>query len=403
MEEIRKLLSAEQHAVVTAPIEKARTLPREAFFSRSFYEAEVELIYSRHWVGVLFDFDAPEPGDVLPFELCGIPLVAVRGPDRKLRVFHNIVAYDGCLAVMEPATGLERIETPYHGWVYDLYGKLSAIPFWDGTREGNLESVSKLETDLVAVGCETFLHTVFVNLADAPDPFEDFVAPLRRQFDEYDLEGATPALDEHGNVICPGAPLATNWKTIYENACLNVLHENFVHALYRVSPLHPRVDESGNKTFFEIIDGDLLGLGFHYDDFTETYGELGADALHLGRGDSPPDKASFSTLYPNLYFANAPEYIEIGIVLPDGPERVYDRRIYLMQRDAATDPASGRQRRELVEMYAQAGEEDGAICEAVQKARRSPVYSQRFYSPLWDELHYRFTQLVVRDLSEAGS
>ena len=51
-------------------------------------------------------------------------------------------------------------------------------------------------------------------------------------------------------------------------------------------------------------------------------------------------------------------------------------------------------------MYAVAGEEDGAICEAVQKARRSPVYFQRFYSPFWDELHYRFTQLVVRDLCQ---
>jgi phenylpropionate dioxygenase-like ring-hydroxylating dioxygenase large terminal subunit len=400
MEEPRKALSAEQYALVTAPIEKARTLPREAFFSRSFFEIEVERIYARRWVGVLFEFEVAEPGDVLPFELCGIPLVAVRGPDRKLRVFHNIVPYDGCLAVMEAASGVQRIETPYHGWVYDLYGRLSAIPFWDGTREGNLESVRKLETDLVAVACESFLHTVFVNLAEAPEPFEDFVAPLHRQFDEYDLEGATPAVDEHEHVICPETSVATNWKTYYENACLNVLHESFVHALYRASPLHPRVDESGKKTFFEIIDGDLLGLGFHYDDFTETYGDLGSDGRHLGRGEAPPDKASFSTLYPNLYFANAPEYIEISVALPDGPECTRDRRIYLMQKDAATEPASGRQRRELVEMYAGAGAEDGAICEAVQKARRSPVYSQRFYSPFWDELHYRFTRLVVRDLSD---
>lgn len=398
MGETRNVLSAEQHALVTAPIEKARTLPREAFFSRSFYEAEVERIYSRRWVGVLFEFEVAEPGDVLPFELCGIPLVALRGPDRELRVFHNIVPYDGCLAVMEAASGLEQIKTPYHGWVYDLYGRLIAIPFWDGTREGNLESVRKLETDLVAVACECFLHTVFVNLSDRAEPFENFVAPLKRQFDEYDLEGATPALDERGLVICPRTSVATNWKTYCENACLNVLHENFVHGLYRDSPLHPRVDESGKKTFFEIIDGDLLGLGFRYDDFKETYGELGPEGLHLGHGESPPEKASFSTLFPNLYFANAPEYIEIGIAFPDGPERTRDRRIYLMQKDAATDPGSGRERRELVEMYGQAGDEDGAICEAVQKARRSPVYSQRFYSPFWDELHYRFTQLVVRDL-----
>jgi hypothetical protein len=199
-------------------------------------------------------------------------------------------------------------------------------------------------------------------------------------------------------VICEHSSIATNWKTYYENACLNVLHENFVHAAYRASPLHPRVDASGNKTFFEIIDGDLLGLGFRYSDFIETYGELDPEMPHLGRGPAPPTKASFSTLFPNFYFANAPEYIEVGLALAIGPELTRDRRIYLMQKDAATDPASGRERRELVEMYRAASLEDAKICEAVQKARRSPVYSQRFYSPFWDELHYQFTQLVVRDL-----
>ena len=126
MGETRNVLSAEQYALVTAPIETARTLPREAFFSRSFYEAEVERIYARRWVGVLFEFEVAEPGDALPFECCGIPLVAVRGSDRKLRVFHNIVPYDGCLAVMEAARGLEQIETPYHGWVYDLFRLVAA-------------------------------------------------------------------------------------------------------------------------------------------------------------------------------------------------------------------------------------------------------------------------------------
>jgi choline monooxygenase len=398
MDETRKVLSTKEHALVTAPIEEARTLPREAFFSLSFYEAEVARIYSRRWVAVLLDFDVPEPGDALPFELCGIPLFALRGPDRKLRVFHNIVPYDGCLAVMKAESFLEKIETPYHGWVYDLYGRLIAAPFWDGTRDGPVESLNGREVNLAPVACGSFLHTLFINLSEQATPFEDFLAPLKRQFDEYDFEHATPALDEHGQVICAESCVATNWKTYYENACINVLHENFVHGVYRASSLHPRVDASGKKTFFEIIDGDLLGLGFHYDDFKETYGEIQPEALHLGHGESPPQKASFSTLYPNLYFANAPEYIEIGLALPDGPERTRDRRIYLLQKDAATDLDSGLERRELVALYGEAAEEDAAICEAIQKARRSPAYSQRFYSPFWDELHYRFTQLVIRDL-----
>ena len=399
MADTHDLLSAAQLALLTAPIEKARTLSREAFLSPAFYEAEVERIYSRRWVGVLFEFEIAEPGDVLPFELCGMPLVAVRGHDQELRVFHNIVPYDGCLAVLEPASSVTQLTTPYHGWVYDLQGRLVAIPFWDGTRKGNLESVTDLETDLVSVACRSFLHTIFVNLAEQPESFENLIAPIKRQFDEYDFDNATPALDEHGQVICMQAEITTNWKTYYENACLNVLHENFVHALYRASPLHPRVDASGKKTFFEIIDGNLLGLGYRFSEFAETYGEAGTDSGHLGFGDSVPEKSSFSTLFPNLYLSNAPGFIEVGLALPDGPGRTRDRRIYLLEKQAATHPESGKERRQIVEGFAGAGAEDSAICEAVQKARRSPVYSQRFYSPFWDKLHYEFTQLVVRELS----
>ena len=61
MGETRKILTAEQRALITAPIDRARTLPREAFFSPAFFEAEIERIYARRWVGVLFEFEIADP------------------------------------------------------------------------------------------------------------------------------------------------------------------------------------------------------------------------------------------------------------------------------------------------------------------------------------------------------
>ena len=139
-----RLISRDQLSRINAPIEEARTLPAEAYSGKDFHDAEREHIFSKHWVSVLFDFDVAEPGQALPFELCGMPLLAVRGQDGKLRVFHNVVPYDGCLAVLAPAHGLERIETPFHGWVYDLRGKLLATPYWDGSPEGDLKSLARI-------------------------------------------------------------------------------------------------------------------------------------------------------------------------------------------------------------------------------------------------------------------
>lgn len=45
--------------------------------------------------------------------------------------------------------------------------------------------------------------------------------------------------------------------------------------------------------------------------------------------------------------------------------------------------------------------EDQIAIEAIQSARRSPVWQQHYYAPFWDRLHHRFNQLVVADMERA--
>ena len=185
----RGVLTAEQVSAINAPIEMARSLPAVSYQSQEFFDAERERIFSRHWVSVLFDFDVADPGQALPFELCGMPLLAVRDQQGILRVFHNVVPYDGCLAVIEPAMGLNEITTPYHGWIYGLDGKLRAAPFWDGTSRDALHKVkwykdwwSSLKKVLELVSIDSYRH-VWKEAASEEDMnaavFEDVPPPLR--------------------------------------------------------------------------------------------------------------------------------------------------------------------------------------------------------------------------------
>lgn len=373
-------------------------MPAEAYSGKDFHDAEREHIFSKHWVSVLFDFDVAEPGQALPFELCGMPLLAVRGQDGRLRVFHNVVPYDGCLAVLAPAHGLERIETPFHGWVYDLRGKLLATPYWDGSPEGDLKPLARFDTDLVEVHCETFLHTVFVNLSREPEPFQDHVAPIARQFSDYDFDKVAVATDISGRPIVPKAVTNCNWKIFFDIDGPNVLHEHFVHSDYRESPLHPRVSAIGEKTYREIVDGYLIGLGFEYGDFVETYGELDPTEPHLGREGKMPDQAAYVDLYPAMSFSIAPNHIEIGINLPDGADKTVDRRMYLLPASAVTDE-NAASREKVYGFFSKVAAEDNAISEAVQKAARSPVYTERFFSPFWDRMRHQFHKWVAADLT----
>ena len=74
----------------------------------------------------------PEPGDYFAFDDTGVPILIVRQPDRSLRAFVNICSHRGA-PLNECDHGKARkgrlFSCPYHGWSYDLQGKLVGVPF----------------------------------------------------------------------------------------------------------------------------------------------------------------------------------------------------------------------------------------------------------------------------------
>jgi len=394
---INDLLSSEEISSIRLPIESALTLPASAFTDDRFYQLEIENIYKKHWIAAQFESEIGSPGDIKPFDVCDIPLLAVRGQDGKLRVFHNICPYDGCLAAIDPAQGLQEIVTPYHGWTYDLEGKLIKTPYWDGSEEGNLDALAGKQVDLIPVNCETFLNTLFINLSDQPEPFAQYIAPLFRAMDEYDLAGSKPGLDKNGNVYTSIACVNTNWKTFFENACINVLHENFVHAVYNASPEVPRIKSDGISSFNNIIDEKFMALGYNRLDFQNTYPPV--EAPHMGKDPAKePEGETFGTLYPNFYISASSQFIETAIVLPKGPGVAESNVCYHFQADVAVAEEAVEERRGVADGFYGAFMEDARIAEAVQKARKSPVYSQHFYAPFWDAMHHYFSNMILDDL-----
>lgn len=394
--ELSDFLTTEHIESVRAPIETARTLPNFAYLCPDFHELEIEKIFLRNWAAACFTFDVADIGDVFPMHYCGMPIVAVRDSGATVRVFHNVSPYDGCPLVLRPQSGLKKLVSPYHGWEYGLDGQLLAAPYWDGTVKGNLSALANKHADMVEIPCATFMNMIFINLSEQPSDFESHIAPIKRQFSEYALDNLEPGLDASGQPIITEHERKCNWKTFYENSALNVLHENFVHDLYMMSPEVPRIKEDGVATFQNIIDDGLLALGFDAADFEATYPAF--NIPHIGSGTNAPSKECFGTHYPNFYLSVAPTHIEISAVLPDGPARVTERQAILYHPTVAVDPKFLKLRHMLAAIFDGASTEDGAICEAVQSARKSPVFDQKFYSPFWDQLHYRVNNMILDDL-----
>lgn len=74
----------------------------------------------------------PNPGDFYAFDDTGIPILIVRNAKGDLNAFVNICSHRGA-PLAECASGQARrgkmFSCPYHGWSYDLDGKLIGIPF----------------------------------------------------------------------------------------------------------------------------------------------------------------------------------------------------------------------------------------------------------------------------------
>ena len=114
------------------PIGEASGLPNRCYTDSAHFGRETALLFDRGWTCVGFGKDVPEPGDALPIEHLGRPLLALRGKDGAVRVFHNVCSHRGMVLVSEPTRIRSVIRCPYHSWCYGMDGALKATPHVGG-------------------------------------------------------------------------------------------------------------------------------------------------------------------------------------------------------------------------------------------------------------------------------
>lgn len=395
---IATLVSQRERDAVMAPIDAAMTLPAQAFASDAWLALEIERIFMRRWTAVLFESAVPGPGDVHPFILFGMPLVAIRGEDRTLRMFHNICPYDGCPVVRKKSSGLKHLEVFYHGWRYDLAGRLIAAPYWDGNPECGPEGLGGRDGDLVEIASEVRFGVLFIDLGGKAEPVDDWLKPWVDEVStHFAIDNLVPARDASGAPMIEERTVAANWKTYQENASINLLHEAFTHAIYQKSPEVPRVEDDGAQAFELYMQDCFIAFSHSRSDTDETY-----DKIALPSAGHDPEKQPalgyFSTLYPNLNVPLLDAMIKINIAIPVSPgeTRLMHLRFY---RPEALEAENFLAEEDAVQkVFDIIHAEDQVAIEAVQQARASPVWRQHYYAPFWDALHHRFNQLVMADI-----
>ena len=83
------------------------------------------------------------PGSVMRFDATGLPLLVVRDGAGKLHGLVNVCRHRGMRLVEERACSRRTLSCPYHGWTYELDGRLRNIPL-----EETFEGIERADFDL---------------------------------------------------------------------------------------------------------------------------------------------------------------------------------------------------------------------------------------------------------------
>ncbi len=395
---LERFLAPDELAALRAPIGAASPFPNIAYTSPDYFDLEVERVFARNWVAVGYAPAVPRPGDVQPLYIFGFPILILRDDEGVVRVFHNIGAHDGCPVVEARASGLQQLVGPYHGWIYDLKGRLIDAPYWDGHQRADLSELRRRGVDLKEIRSAVWCGIVFINLSGGARPLEEFLAPLIEFYADYDFAALAMAFDSPDGDGIHRFRARANWKTLWENYAPDVYHEGFVHAMYRASDHVPRVDKEGRKTYREVNDRGLVGLAFETEAVPSTYPAVRLPSIRHKSSGQPVATSSIFNMYPNLAFLVFPSRVRASILIPNGPDDCEWLLATFYADGAATDPACRKDRDATLAASTVARLEDDRVCEAVQRARRSPVFRQRFYSPFWEDMLYSFNRRVLDDL-----
>jgi choline monooxygenase len=368
---------------LSRPLVEARGLPAEAYTSEAVFQHETDRLFRKGWLSVAFNHDVPKAGDALPLTVAGVELIILRDRDGNVRAFHNVCRHRASTILQEPARGLSVLRCPYHAWTYELDGQFRGAPFFDGTGSGRPRGKG---TGLAEISCGVWQDLIFVNLTGDAPPLDDYVAPLAKRWQRYDLDAFE--VHAHGERV-----IEANWKVVMEGL-LEVYHEAFVH-----DALGVRVGPDGKPTWRDVMAGDVMGFeGILPDDDDSAVSPL---PRVPGMPETGPASSDIFLLFPATSINVMDTHIVRTIWTPVSVSQTRWRSCWYFAPEVQKDKNLRKLADEIVAFWHEVRQEDLAAVLAVQKGLSSfeVAPTEIRFSPFWEEIVRHFQRHVAERLA----
>jgi choline monooxygenase len=351
-------------------LERAHTIPSSWYHDPDIHDAERRAVFGNTWQAAGRVDQVAAPGGFFTADLAGEPILVVRDEAGVLRAFYNVCRHRAARVVAEAEGQMKKLRCRYHGWTYDLAGRLRGTPEFDGVADFCRE-----DNGLPQVAVATWGPLVWVHLGLSPPALGEFLAPLPERTDDLNLEALRFVQRREYRLAC-------NWK---------VFVDNFLDGGYHVNTVHPR------------LAGVLDYSGYR----TEVFGSTSVQISPIKKPNDPDDVAKVRSgdaayywwAYPNFMMNLYQGVMDTNLVLPLGPDAC---RVVFDFYFADTE---GEERQRFIAQSTAVGHqiqlEDVGICEEVQRGLASRSYDTGRFSVRREAGGYHFHRLLASSL-QAG-
>ena len=110
------------------PLDEASLAPGFLYRATVVYAREVERLFMKNWLFVGREEELARPGDYLTHRIAGEPIVVARAAEGTLHAYYNMCVHRG-VEVAQGCGNAKVFKCPYHGWTYDLAGRLTGAGY----------------------------------------------------------------------------------------------------------------------------------------------------------------------------------------------------------------------------------------------------------------------------------
>lgn len=351
------------------PLSQASTIPAQWYFDPEIAQAEHRSVFTDSWMAIGRSEVLSEPGHFLTAEIAGKPLLACRDEEGGLRAFYNVCRHRAARVAVEDQGCASRFRCPYHGWTYDLQGRLRGAPEFEG-----VEGFDRAKHGLPSLSISEWEPFVFVKGGGPKPDLSQWLAPLIDHLEPLGLGKLRFVGRRSYDIAC-------NWK---------VFIDNYLDGGYHIPLVHPGLAGALDYALYRNEMGSYASLQTGPMSSVGAKGET-KEVVAVRKGST----AYYGWVFPNFMINAYEGYMDTNLVLPLSADRC--RVVY----DYYFEPSVGEAEIEKSIAVSDAIQlEDGHICEEVQRGLLSGAFDTGRYSVKREEPVYHFHCLLARCLRE---